>query len=196
MADIGCVIMASGLGTRFGGNKLMATLGKKPLIAWALDAAEGLFAARVVVTRHADVADHCAIRDVRCILHDLPLRSDTVRLGIQAMPDTVSGCLFLPGDQPLLSRMTLTRLLDAATREPECIWRASFSGEPGAPVLFPRWTFQELASLPAGKGGGVLTKRYPDCVRCVEAGHAWELTDADTPEALEGLAQILAQMER
>ena len=39
----GCVIMASGLGKRFGGNKLLARLKGRPLIQYALDATEGIF---------------------------------------------------------------------------------------------------------------------------------------------------------
>ena len=51
--SLGCVIMASGLGRRFGGNKLLAELGGKPLLQWVLDATQGMFGCRrVVVTRH------------------------------------------------------------------------------------------------------------------------------------------------
>ena len=41
--QIGCVIMASGLGKRFGGNKLMADFHGKPMIQRSLNATEGLF---------------------------------------------------------------------------------------------------------------------------------------------------------
>ena len=41
--NCGCVIMASGLGIRFGGNKLMADFCGKPMITQILDATEDLF---------------------------------------------------------------------------------------------------------------------------------------------------------
>lgn len=44
----GCVLMASGLGRRFGGSKLMVPFLGKPLLYWALSATEGLFSRRVV----------------------------------------------------------------------------------------------------------------------------------------------------
>ena len=47
---IGCVIMASGLGRRFGSNKLLADFGGEPMICRILDATEGIFRRRVVVT--------------------------------------------------------------------------------------------------------------------------------------------------
>ena len=181
--DVGCVVMASGLGTRFGGNKLMADLNRRPLIGWTLDAT-AQFEHRVVVTRHADVADYCRAQGVEVILHELPLRSDTVRLGLQAMPDGIAGCLFCPGDQPMITADSLSAMAMGLSQAPECIWRPAFDGVPGAPVLFPRWAFDELAHLPAGKGGGVLAKRYPDRVRLMPVTDASELMDIDTPEQL------------
>ena len=118
----GCVIMASGLGKRFGGNKLMADFHGKPMIQRALDATQGLFSHRVVVTRHESVAALCREQDVLVVHHDLPHRSDTVRLGLEAMPD-LDCCMFLPGDQPLLQRETVAMLLEARKAHPECIIR-------------------------------------------------------------------------
>ena len=60
---IGCVIMASGLGRRFGGGKLLAKLEGKPLIEWTLDATEGIFRQRIVVTRHREVETLCRERE-------------------------------------------------------------------------------------------------------------------------------------
>lgn len=183
---IGCVIMASGLGKRFGGNKLMADFQGSPLIQQALDATEGLFASRVVVTRHETVAALCRAQSIEVILHDLPHRSDTVRLGLEALPD-LDACMFLPGDQPLLRRQTVAMLVEQWKENTEKIVRPSWEGQEGSPVLFPAWAFPELKNLPEGKGGGVLIKKYPQAVHLVPVADPLELADADTPEALEAL---------
>ena len=81
----GCVIMASGLGVRFGGNKLLAPFGGQPLILRALAATAGLFARRVLVTRAPAVAQLAREQGVQAVLHSLPQRSDTVRLGLRAL---------------------------------------------------------------------------------------------------------------
>ena len=187
----GCIIMASGLGTRFGGNKLMTELCGVPLIQHVLRATEGLFARRVVVARHSNVARLCDELGVESILHSEPRRNDTVRLGMEKMTDcdTVT---FVQGDQPLISANSLTSLLRGAESFPECIWRASFEGTPGAPVLFPAWTFNELRSLPPGKGGGVVAKTHKERVRTVEVSSKWELFDVDTPDDLRILQEHLA----
>lgn len=183
---IGCVIMASGLGKRFGGNKLMADFQGSPLIQQALDATEGLFASRVVVTRHEMVAALCRAQNIEVILHDLPHRSDTVRLGLEALPN-LDACMFLPGDQPLLRRQTVAMLVEQWKENTEKIVRPSWEGQEGSPVLFPAWAFPELKNLPEGKGGGVLIKKYPQAVHLVPVADPLELADADTPEALEAL---------
>ena len=185
---LGCVVMASGLGKRFGGNKLMADFRGEPLICRALSASRGIFHRRVVVTRHEDVAALCRRLGMDVVLHRLPFRSDTVRLGLEAV-GAVSGCLFLPGDQPLLRRETLAALALAAVNGPEFIWRPAFGDTPGAPVLFPRWTFPELSTLPEGKGGGVVVKKYPEHLRTVGVRDEYELMDADSPQDLSFLAE-------
>lgn len=185
---VGCVIMASGLGKRFGGNKLMADFRGQPMIARILAATDELFARRVVVTRHADVAAFCQERGVEVVLHDLPNRSDTVRLGLEAVGD-VEGCLFCPGDQPLLRRETVAALVSSWRDAPDVIWRTESENQPGAPVLFPRWAFGELRTLPQGKGGGYVAKKYPERVRMLPVRDKYELMDVDCPQTLQELLE-------
>ena len=247
----GCIVMASGVGARFGGNKLMAELCDAPLVGHVVRATDGLFSRRVVVTRHADVAALCETLGVQVILHDEPCRNDTVRLGMEAMDgcDTVT---FVQGDQPLIRPASIAALLRAAERDAagaarrdtagsgvaedyameldtvECdvdaaagcdaaesdvagaakhgavgcnaaesgvarIWRTSFDGVPGAPVLFPSWAFDELRSLPRGKGGGFVAKTHAECVRTIEVSSEWELFDVDTRDDLEQLQTHVAR---
>lgn len=251
--------MASGVGARFGGNKLMAELCDAPLVGHVVRATDDLFSRRVVVTRHADVAALCETLGVQVILHDEPCRNDTVRLGMEAMDgcDTVT---FVQGDQPLIRPASIAALLRAAERDAaergvadvvgcdavgaaladtaedyamgrdavECdvdaaagcdaaesdvagaakhdavgcnaaesgvarIWRTSFDGVPSAPVLFPSWAFDELRSLPRGKGGGFVAKTHAECVRTIEVSSEWELFDVDTRDDLEQLQTHVAR---
>ncbi|PWM48059.1 MAG: hypothetical protein DBX56_04440 [Coriobacteriia bacterium] len=273
----GCIVMASGVGARFGGNKLMAELCGAPLVGHVVRATDGLFSRRVVVTCHADVAALCETLGAQVILHDEPCKNDTVRLGMEAMDgcDTVT---FVQGDQPLIRPASIAALLRAAERDAagavrrdaarrdaagrgvadvagcdavgtaladtaeggvaedyamgldavKCdvdaaagcdaaesdvagaakhdavgcnvaesgvarIWRTSFDGVPGAPVLFPSWAFDELRSLPRGKGGGFVAKTHAECVRTIEVSSEWELFDVDTRDDLEQLQTHVAR---
>lgn len=186
---IGCVIMASGMSKRFGSNKLMTDFEGRPMILRALQATEGLFLCRVVVTRHEDVAQLCRDYGVKVVLHELPYRSDTVRLGLEALGD-LDGCMFLPGDQPLLHKDTVAELIRCWESNRERIIRPVCGDVPGSPVLFPQWVFPELMNLPEGKGGNWVIKNYPDRVTTLNISDSYELMDADTPETLQLLQQI------
>ena len=186
--NIGCVIMASGLGKRFGSNKLMADFHGSPMICRVLDATENIFSSRVVVTRHIEVAELCKARGIETVFHDLPYRSDTVRLGLEAMPET-DRCMFTAADQPLLRRETVASLAMASKNCPDHIWRVCWEGTPGTPAVFPKWTYEELCDLPEGKGGGAVIKKYPERIRTVNARDMYELKDVDSHEDLTKLLE-------
>ena len=160
-AAVGCVIMASGRAVRFGSDKLLADFGGAPLIARAL-----------------------AVTASPALLGECP---------------GLGGCIFLPGDQPLLRRESLESMVRDfhAQKETERVilrlgWRAG-GAEPllGSPVLFGSGHFDALRALPEGRGGGVVIRQHPGCVRAVYAQSAEELEDADTVERLEALKRFL-----
>lgn len=183
--NTGCVIMASGLGQRFGGNKLLAPFRGRPMVQWILDASAA-FSHRVVVTRHQEIARLCRTQGIACVLHDLPHRSDTVRLGLEAL-NGVDRCMFCPADQPLLTGETLLSLA-LLSQEGQHIWRPR-CGAPGAPVVFPQWAFEALKSLPQGKGGGYVAESFPEKVRYLDIHDPRQLQDADTPQLLRQLEE-------
>lgn len=186
--SIGCVIMASGLGQRFGSNKLLTDFHGRPLYQYALEVTS-MLKNRVVVTRHAPIAEYARSQNIPSILHQEPNRNDTVRLGLSALLDT-RGCFFLPSDQPLLSRETFLDLLGHAQAQPDQIWRPACGDRDGSPMYFPSFLYEELLHLPEKKGGGYVMKQHPELLRRVAVTHEYELMDADTPEDLEQLARI------
>ena len=206
---VGCVIMASGLSRRFGTNKLLADFCGQPMLCRAFDAtATPGIAARIVVTRSEEVQALCRAQGVPVLLHSLPGRNDTVRLGLSALLEQqpeLSGCMFLPGDQPLLRRETVEAMTERFCptewqKETEReIFRlgAVADNDPtplvGSPVLFGSSFFPELLTLPENKGGNVLLKKYPAQVRAVCIADSAELLDADTPEVLQQLETIARQ---
>ena len=208
---VGCVIMASGLSRRFGANKLLADFCGQPMLcrAFAATATPGI-ATRIVVTRSEEVQALCRAQGVPVLLHCLPGRNDTVRLGLSALLEQLpelNGCMFLPGDQPLLRRETVEAMTECFCRVQPCpaetereIFRlgAVAENDPtplvGSPVLFGSSFFRELLTLPENKGGNVLLKKYPAQVRTVCIADSAELLDADTPQVLQQL-EALARLE-
>lgn len=181
--NIGCVIMASGLGKRFGENKLMADFHGKPLISYILDATANILSRRIVVTRHDSVADLCKEKGIDVILHTMPHRNDTIRLGLERLLDT-ERCMFCTSDQPLIRQETIAALALSSANAPSKIIRPICGETIGSPVVFPKITYDELLQLPEGKGGGYVIKQHPDYVQYLPISNSDELEDIDTPEDL------------
>ncbi len=180
---IACIILASGSGRRFGGNKLTAELCGRPLISYIIEATS-LFPCRTATTRSVEVAELCRKASLPCVLHNGPFLNDSIALGTKAAlkyfgPD-LAGFLFCQGDQPFLHSETLLRLCWAFLREPSCIHRLSYQGEAASPVLFPAAFAKNLQELPRDEGGSFLIKKYPELLRYTEAREKIELIDIDT----------------
>lgn len=191
---MGCVIMASGLGQRFGGSKLLVPFLGRPLLEYAIHASEGIFADRVLVTRSAEAADFARKQDVRVVLHEEPYRSDTVRLGLNALQPGLAGAVFCPADQPCLTAQTLLALGAAGQSAPEFLWRAAYGERAGAPAAFSQRYFEELLHLPMGKGGNAVLKQHEQMVKTVQAQSDLELADIDTRQDLADLSALLKHL--
>lgn len=185
----GCVIMASGLGKRFGGDKLMAELMEKPMLQYIVEATEDLFDSRVVVTRNEKVKVWCEEHQITVVYHELPGRNDTIRLGLEKldvlMKGNMAGCVFCPADMPFVTRSSLSRLINNAMDKTDSIIRMSYKNQVGSPVLFGKEYFDVLKNLPKGKGGSEVVKANKDKVFLVEAKDEYELWDMDTQEDFE-----------
>ena len=158
---LGCVIMASGEGKRFGSNKMLADIYGEPLIARTIDSVPQGFDA-VVSTRWPEVAQICEDKHCPCVLHDGELRSDSVRAGLSwGVERNWKGCLFLPGDQPLVSSDSfgaMVRAFDERGRKHPV--RLACNGEPSSPALFPAELFDPQGPYRRGAGRGA-------CLRAV-----------------------------
>jgi molybdenum cofactor cytidylyltransferase len=173
--------MASGLGKRFGENKLMAKFHGKPLISYILDATSDIFQKRIVVTRHESVAKLCKEENIDFILHTMPHRNDTIRLGLERLLAT-KHCMFCTSDQPLLRQETIAALALSAANAPSKIIRPICKDIVGSPVVFPKITYDALLQLPEGKGGGYVIKQHPESIQYLTIKDSNELKDIDTQE--------------
>ena len=184
--------MASGKSKRFGANKLLTDFNGKPLIAYAFDATEMLGQNRLVVTIHPEIAHICKKQDIPFLLHNLPDRNDMIRLGTGAIKDKASHCLFLPSDQPLVSRETIGALLFCAQNAPDTIWRTCDQNTAGSPVVFPSAYFDELSALPPKHGGNTVILNHREHVKLLPVTQHYELADIDTPEDMQAMEVIAA----
>ena len=182
--DIGCVVMASGLSARYGKNKLLEELDGRPVILRTVEALIAAGLAPLAVVRSAELGALMDRAGVACVRHDGPLKSDTMRAGLEALPPDAAGWLFMPADQPLVLPDSLKRLATRFLENPDRAVRLGFGDTPGSPVIFPAACREALLAYRGDRGGmDVLKSRRIPC-DTVQAAHPWELWDVDMPESM------------
>lgn len=178
------MLMASGAGRRFGGNKLLHPVEGAPMIERAMAAVPAeLFHRACVVSCYPEILALARERGYVPVPNPEAARgqSASVRLGLGELLD-LDGALFCVCDQPWLRRDSVARLLAEFAAHPGCICALSWRGEQGSPVIFPRDLFPELRALTGDRGGGGVVRAHRDRLRLVEAGGPEELRDVDERE--------------
>jgi len=188
------VVMAAGLSSRMGTNKLALPLNGKPLVRHTVEAA--LAAALnpvIVVTGHDPAVVRGALAGLNVTYVQNPDfaqgLSTSLRAGIKVVPAPSEGAMILLGDMPDISPKLIARLVAAFDpTHARAICVATASGERGHPVLWGRQFFSAMEELRGDAGGRILMTRHADMVCEVEAGDDTPLKDIDTPEALAARA--------
>lgn len=189
---IACVLLAAGLGTRMGGDKLLKKVRGEALIARAASLAAALpFSAKVAVVRPGDagVINAAEGAGLTPVANPNPTRgiASSLVIGLDAaIKSGADGALFLVADQPELRKETVGAMLTLFEAHPEAIIRpASADGTAGNPVLFPMALFGELMQLTGDTGGKAVIRNHPERVLTVLCEKA-ELRDVDTPRDIGG----------
>ena len=189
-AKIATIVLAAGLSSRMGQNKLLAELGGKPLLRHAVDAA-GASAADplIVVTGNQSEAVAAALAGTRATIVRNPDfangLSTSLKSGIAALPDDCDGAVVLLGDMPGVTAALIDRLIAGfSPADGRAICVATHGGKLGNPVLWARRFFAEILALSGDIGAKHLIAANRELVCEVEADDDGPLADIDTPDAL------------
>ena len=193
-ARIGCIIMASGLSSRYGRNKLLEKLDGREVILHTADRLRGAGLEPLAVTRSPEVRVLLDGEGIRCVLHDGEKKSDTIHTGLRNLEPDVSGILFMPGDQPLVLPSSIRKMTEQFARCPERPVRLGSGEIPGSPVLFPAAFREALLAYTGDRGGLEVLKQQNAPCDVVQAAFAWELLDVDTPAGMEQVRGIYREI--
>ncbi|HEY0106936.1 MAG TPA: NTP transferase domain-containing protein, partial [Rhizomicrobium sp.] len=191
LPKIAAIVLAAGLSSRMGSNKLVAEVDGKPLIRRAVEAALGSGAgAVVVVTGNAGEAVRRAVAPLAPFFvenHDFSKGlSTSLKCGLRSLPDDCDGAVVLLGDMPGVDSGLIDRLIAAFDpAEDRAICIATWRGKRGNPVLWARRFFPEILAIEGDVGARQLLGPYEELVCEVEAGDDGPLVDIDTPAALQ-----------
>jgi molybdenum cofactor cytidylyltransferase len=189
---IAAVVLAAGLSSRMGSNKLLAEWRGKSLLRWTVETALASEASPViVVTGHESAKVEAALKglDVRIVhnLHYASGLSASLKAGIRAVPANSDGAIVLLGDMPEIAASLIDRMI-AAFSPPDgrSICVAVHEHRRGNPVLWARRFFSEIETLSGDVGAKELIAAHEDAVCDIETDGA-VLRDIDTPDALAAL---------
>ena len=188
MAAVTAIVLAAGSGSRFGGGKLLATIGGRPVLQHVLEAIAGAGVDDVVVVLGAEApAIEASIdwRTERRVVNPAPQDglSSSLRVGFDALPATSDRVLVALGDQPRVSIATIRALLDAQPTTKRPIIVPQYADDRGRnPVLVGRAAFDLVTATSGDRGLGPLLAAHPELVQEVPMEGA--NPDIDTPADL------------
>jgi molybdenum cofactor cytidylyltransferase len=184
------VVLAAGASTRFGSAKQLVRVAGRPLLHTAVTrAAEVTGNALIVVlgfgaARLAPLLKHSP----GSIVVNQEWREglgSSIRAGVARLPAACSGVLLVLADQAAVTADDLKRLAGTWRKQPQYIAAALYAGTIGAPAIFPRSAFRELAALRGDGGARLILRRNAD--RVVRVPMPSAALDVDTPEDLLAL---------
>ena len=190
MARVAAIVLAAGLSSRMGSNKLLAPVNGTPLVRHAVETAlESAASPVIVVTGNGGAEVRRAVAPLSPLFVNNPDYSKglstSLKCGLSALPDDCDGALILLGDMPGVTPDLLDRLIAAFDPgEDRAICVATRHGKRGNPVLWARRFFPEMLALEGDVGARHLIAQYGELVCEVEAADDGPLTDIDTPDAL------------
>jgi molybdenum cofactor cytidylyltransferase len=106
----------------------------------------------------------------------------SLTVGIGALSPESEAAIVSLVDHPLVSRETITAVLDSFRAAPAPIVIASYQGKRGHPVLFSSRVYGEILAAPLDQGAKVIVRKDPARVREIPLDDPGILADIDTPE--------------
>ncbi len=195
------VILAAGLSTRMGRQKLLIEVGGIPLIRRVVRAAvESCLSRLILVTGPSNsellqsLGPDARHERVLIAVNDHPEEgmSSSLKTGMGLLTKETSGVMLILGDQPFLTSAIINRLLNEFHKRTDCILAPLIQGRRSNPVIFPADLFPELEMVTGDAGGRSVLQRHAARVVGIEMGGYYNDIDLDTADDLQRI-RILAQ---
>ena len=187
---IAAVVLAAGLSSRMGENKLLVDIGGQALIRRTVQAALASHASPVIVVTGRDaerIEQALSGLDVRFVKNPDFAKglSTSLKCGLNAVPEASDGAMIVLGDMPSVTPALLDTLIAAFNpAEGRAICVATHGGKRGNPVLWARRFFPEMMAIEGDVGAKHIIAANDELVCEVEVSTDAPLVDIDTREDL------------
>src|SRR5208283_2727039 len=195
------IVLAAGLSTRFGRNKLLEPLGDDTMVGHVVSETLKSKANRtIVVCGHESEKIRRALKDYRCdfVFNEEYLKgqSFSVRRGLSILSDSVDAVMVLPGDVAAVDHEMINAVIDEYARSNAPIVTAGYNGISGHPILFDRILIEELKDInEETRGIKKVVSKHRSQRQLVETSKA-ALLDVDRQDDLKRLADLSPTLAR
>ncbi len=201
MSGVSAIVLAAGSGSRFGGGKLLAPFGERPLIAATLSGLHRAPVDEIIVVVGAEgerLRSITTAYETRTVgnPHWAEGMSTSVRAGLRACASEARAAVVCLADQPFVGAEAVERLV-RAFEQGATVAVATYGGEMRNPVLFARGVWPLLLREISGdRGARVFLKHHRGMVTEVACDDVADPADVDTVEDLRRLEGDLKVRER
>ncbi len=196
MSGVSAILLAAGAGSRFGGGKLLASFGGRPLLEATLCGLRRAPVDEIIVVvgiegerlRRISTAHEARVVENPDWAEGM---STSVRVGLRACRPGTRAAVIALADQPLVGAEAVERLVGAFEGGAR-VAVATYDGEPRNPALFSRpvWPLLEREML-GDRGARVVIAGHPELVTEVPCDDVADPADVDTVEDLRRLQDEL-----
>jgi len=192
---ISLIILAAGLSTRFGRNKLLEKINGVTMIEGVVKSGVSSKADEVVVVLgyEAPMVKE-ALKNFGCrfVFNEefKKGQSSSVKAGVKAVMGYADAVMVLPGDVALITPKSINMVIAEYNRSRSPIVVASYQGRSGHPILFDRSLFVEIMEINEKTMGlKAVVNRHRGSVKKVEVGSDEVLIDVDSEEDLKKISK-------
>ncbi|MGI6218052.1 MAG: nucleotidyltransferase family protein [Coriobacteriales bacterium] len=189
---VAAVIVAAGRSSRMGDFKPMLPLGKSTIVRVLIESCIDSGAETIVLVTGRDaekLEEHVADYPVKCVRnphYETTPMSQSVRIGLEALPNDCERVLFSPVDVPLWLPSTARKLLasDSSIAVPTC------NGRRGHPLMLDASIIPDLLDNLEPGGLKAALEKVGVPIDFIDVEDEGCLYDADTPEQYERLLDL------
>lgn len=191
------IILASGISSRFGSNKLMQYIRGQRLIEYSIMSALLSFRGEVFVVKSPQlIIDEVVREKIRIVENRNPElgMSHSIALGVRAISNKYDSTIISLADQPFIPSKHYEKLHDAAVSSPAGIVYTKCNERVGNPALFKAKYFGFLTTIYGDVGAkSIISDNFADSIS-VDIGDCDYLTDIDTVDDLNRARQIVDKL--